>query len=73
MLVKNLPRCNNLITDTGKAGNVACCMRIAGWGFTLTSGKVWYACVSCLASRMAILGDNIDTASVVFFVKKKDD
>ena len=73
MLVKDLPRCNNFITDTSKAGNVACCLRVAGWGFTLASGKVWYACISCLASRLSILGDRVDTADVVFYVKKKDD
>jgi hypothetical protein len=74
MLIKKdavVPRCNNFVLDTSKAGNVACCGKVAGWGITLASGVVWYACLSCLVYRLAIIGDNIDTASVVFYVKDK--
>jgi hypothetical protein len=73
MLVKIVPRCNNLVTDTTKAGNVACCGRVAWFGITLASGVIHNACVDCVAKRLAILADSLDTASVVFYIKDKKD
>ena len=70
MLVKDLPRCNNLVTDVSKSGNVACCMKVAGWGVTLADGTSYAVCIDCLANRFAIIADNIDTAKVVAFSKK---
>lgn len=74
MLVKDVPRCNNLITDTSKAGNTACCLRVASFGITLASGIVYYTCPDCFAFRCLVLADKMDTASIVFYIKdKKDD
>lgn len=71
MLVKDLPRCNNLVTDTGKAGNVACCLRVAMFGITLASGVAYFTCADCVANRLLIIADDVDTAKVVFFIKDK--
>ncbi len=73
MLVKVIPRCNNLVTDTTKSGNVASCGKVAWFGITLASGKVHHACVDCVAMRLAILADKVDTASLVFYIKDKKD
>jgi hypothetical protein len=73
MIVKVVPRCNNFVLDTTKAGNVACCGRVAWFGITLASGVVHYACVDCVAKRLAILADKLDTASIVFYIKDKKD
>lgn len=73
MLVKTVPRCNNFVVDTSKSGNVACCNRVAWFGITLASGVVHYACVDCVAKRLAILADKLDTASIVFYIKDKKD
>lgn len=73
MLVKIVPRCNNLITDTTKAGNTACCMRVASFGITLADGKVWNACLDCFTFRACVLADKLDTAKVVFYIKDKKD
>lgn len=71
MLVKDVPRCNNFVLDTTRAGNVACCLRVAWFGITLASGAVHTACVDCVAKRLAILADKLDTATIVFYVKDK--
>lgn len=73
MLVKVVPRCNNLVTDTTKAGNVACCGKVASFGITLASGVIHNACVDCVAKRLAILADSLDTSKIVYFVKDKKD
>ncbi len=73
MLVKDVPRCNNFVLNTTRAGNVAVCGRVAWFGITLASGKVYTACVDCVAKRLAILADKLDTASIVFYVKDKKD
>lgn len=70
MFVKDLPRCNNLVTDVTKSGRVACCMKVAGWGVTLADGTAYVVCIDCLALRMSIIADSVDTAKVVFFTKK---
>jgi hypothetical protein len=72
MLVKDLPRCNNLVTDTAKPGNTACCNRVASWTITLASGVAHHACISCLVKRLAIVADDVDTATVAFLIKDKN-
>ena len=71
MLVKDLPRCTNLITDTTVPGNTACCGRVSGWGIRSADGRTWNVCISCLTKRLAILADDVDTSSLVFYVKDK--
>ena len=71
MLVKDVPRCSNFVLDTN--GKVKCCMRVSWFGITLASGVVHYACVDCVAKRLAILADKLDTANIVFYVKDKTD
>jgi hypothetical protein len=73
MLVKVVPRCNNLVTDTSKTGNVACCLRVASFGITLASGVAYYACADCVAKRLLTIADKVDDAKIVFFIKDKKD
>ena len=73
MIVKVVPRCSNFVLDTTKAGNVAWCGRVSWFGITLANGVVHYACIDCVAKRLAILADKLDTASIVFYIKDKKD
>lgn len=69
MKVKDFPRCNNLVTRADVSGRVACCLRVASFGITLADGTKYFACLDCLAKRLTILADNVDTAKLVFFTK----
>jgi len=71
MLVDVVPSCNNLVLDND--AKVKCCMRVSWFGITLASGVVYHVCIDCSAKRLAIIGDKLDTAKIVFYVKKKDD
>ena len=71
MLVDVVPRCSNLVLDNN--AKVKCCMRVSWFGITLANGVVHHACIDCSAKRLAILGDKLDTAKIVFYVKKKND
>ena len=69
MKVKDLPRCNNLVTDASKTGRVACCLRVASFGITLADGTKWHCCLDCVAKRLTILADSLDTGKVVYYSK----
>lgn len=68
MLVKNIPDCLMLITDTSKPGNTGVCFKVAMIGVSL-DGKTLHACMDHTAARLARLGDALDRSSVVFYVK----
>jgi hypothetical protein len=70
MLVKDIPDCLILIADTSKSGNTGVCYKSAMIGISL-DGKTLNACIDHTARRLAILGDAIDKASIVFYVKDK--
>lgn len=71
MIVRDLPRCGDLVTDTTAPGNTRCCLKVAGWRIALAHGDVYHVCVDCLARRLSILADAVDTAAVSFLVAKK--
>lgn len=71
MIVKDLPRCRDLVTDTKSPGNTRCCLKVAGWRVALAHGDIYDVCIDCLARRLAIIADDIDTANVSFLVKGK--
>lgn len=68
MLVKNIPDCLMLITDTSKTGNTGVCFKVSMIGVTL-DGKTFNACIDHTAARLARLGDSLDRSNAVFYVK----
>jgi hypothetical protein len=71
MIVKDVPRCNNLVTDAAAPGNTRCCLKVAGWTVTLAHGDVYHVCIDCLARRLAIIADAVDTATVSYLIRAK--
>ena len=70
MIVKDIPKCLSLVVDTTKSGNVGVCPKAAAWGITLKDGKVYTCCWDCMTRRLTIIGTAIDTATIVFYIKK---
>lgn len=68
MLVKDIPDCLMLVTDTSKSGRTGVCFKVAMIGVTL-DGKALNACIDHTAARLSRLGDALDKSSVVFYVK----